>query len=58
MTLAYGEKLCTPVWSRPPTGWDAVGPSRGVTRVYRASASSCTFSVFTFEVLCGASCGN
>ena len=57
MTLACREKVCTPVWS-PPAGWDAVGPSRGVTRVYRTSACSCTFSVFTFEVLGGASCGN
>ena len=57
MTLAYREKVCTPVWS-DLAGWDAVGPSRGVVRVCRASACAHTFSVFTFEVLCGASCGN
>jgi hypothetical protein len=57
MRLAYREKVCTPVWS-PPASSDAVGPSRGVARVCRASACACTFSVFTFEVLCGASCGN
>jgi hypothetical protein len=56
MTLAYTAKFCTSVWSRP-AAWDAVGPSRGVTRVCRASARTCMFSVFTFEVLCGASCG-
>jgi hypothetical protein len=57
MTLVYGEMVCTPVWS-DPAGRNAVGPSRGVARVCRASACACTFSVFTFEVLCGASCGD
>jgi hypothetical protein len=42
-------------WSEPSSR-DAVGPSRGVARVCRASACACTFSDFTFEVLCGASC--
>jgi hypothetical protein len=56
MTPAYTEKVCTPVWS-PPAGWDAVGPSKGVARVCRASARTWMFSVFTFEVLGGASCG-
>lgn len=57
MTLAYGEMVCAPLWSEP-AGRNAVGPSRGVTRVCRASARTSTFSVFTCEVLCGASCGN
>ena len=57
MTLAYEEKVRTPVWSET-SGWDAVGPSRGVVRVCRASACDCKFSVFAFEVLCGISCGN
>jgi hypothetical protein len=54
---ANGAMALTPVWSGL-SGWDAIGPSRGVARVYRASACSYAFSVFTFEVLCGTSCGN
>jgi hypothetical protein len=57
MRPAEGFVAFSSRWSKP-SGWDAVGPSRGVARVCRASACTCTFSVFTFEVLCGASCGN
>ena len=61
MRLASAAKVSTPVWSRSTSRLvrrDAVGPSRGVVRVCRASACDCKFSVFAFEVLCGISCGN
>jgi hypothetical protein len=57
VTLAYRRDSCTPVWSRSTAAaaWDAAGrPSRGVIQVCRASACS----VFKFEVLYGASCGD
>ena len=54
MTLADGAKFGTPVWSCP-AGWDAVGLSKGVARVCRASALN---RDFTLGVLCGASCGD
>jgi hypothetical protein len=54
MKPAMGALASSLVWSKS-AGWVAVGPSRGVARVYRASACSDTP---TFEVLCGASCGD
>jgi hypothetical protein len=44
----------SPVWTEA-AGTDAAGPSRGVARACRASAVD---FFFTFEVLCGASCGD